>query len=263
MNDDDKKVLRGFCNAAIMGNIELVRDVLSEGIPADIALADLGLNGPTLLTLVVSKNNTAMAQLLIDYGANPNREACGSTPLISAAQIGSIKLIDLLVAAGADPNQRNAAGESPLYAACAMDRADAARRLVQLGADPDAKHPSGVSDRMMCAAGNITFAHTPPRSSGGPLVPPAGQGTRSQLEDAFANLPPEQLKQLFPALRLLIDDRVVKNEITAERALALKHALHDFQAATDLPDLEDRVPAMKAAKRRFVELYGKPELFGK
>jgi hypothetical protein len=82
------------------------------------------------------------------------------------------------------------------------------------------------------------------------------------LEDAFAKLPPEELKQLFPALRLLIDDRVIKSEITAERALALKHALDDVQAATNLPDLEDRVPAMKAAKRRFVELYGKPEMFG-
>jgi ankyrin repeat protein len=262
MNDDDKKVLRGFCNAAVMGNIELVRDVLSEGIPADIDLADLGLNGPTLLVLIVGKNNPAMAQLLIDYGANPNREVRGSTPLITAAQMGSVKLIDLLIAAGADPNQRNATGESPLYVACIMDRADAAKRLVQLGADPDAKHPSGVSDRMMCASGHITFPYTPPRSSGGPLLPPEGPGRRSQLEDAFAKLPPEKLKQLFPALRLLIDDRVVKREITAERAVALKHALDDFQAATNLPDLEDRATAMKAAKRRFVELYGKPEMFG-
>ena len=79
--------------------------------------------GTTLLHDVVKGHDTtAVAQLCVsgvDVGSDESRSgAVGNTPLITAATRGHTDSVDLLLAAGADPNATNRVGVSALSAAC-------------------------------------------------------------------------------------------------------------------------------------------------
>lgn len=91
---------------------------------ADVHAADK--NGVTALHHAVRFRNPAAVKTLIDYGADVNR-ACrrsGSTPLHRAVtttgapstagkQAEAREIIELLLAAGADPSIRNKSGKTP------------------------------------------------------------------------------------------------------------------------------------------------------
>jgi ankyrin repeat protein len=53
-----------------------------------------------------------------------------ATALTEAAIVGSTRVIDALLKAGADPNTKNPEGETPLMAVARSGNVDAARRLL-------------------------------------------------------------------------------------------------------------------------------------
>ena len=64
--------------------------------------------GATLLHLAASLSNHAMAELLLDLGADPDTRARdGEVPLHYAARFGDRRMVELLLARGADPTLRD------------------------------------------------------------------------------------------------------------------------------------------------------------
>ena len=89
---------------------------------------------------VMSHQNVKLAEALLDAGAPvDSRDAGGYTPLIWAANRGAVKLIELLLARGADANakttEKNNAGRTALMMA---NNVAAVRVLLAAGADPKA-----------------------------------------------------------------------------------------------------------------------------
>jgi len=76
----------------IKSNIEIIND-------------RMGFDGTTCLHHAASNNQSEMCQLLIRYGCNVNqRDKLGRTALMDAAEIGSVKVIEVLVKNNCDLN---------------------------------------------------------------------------------------------------------------------------------------------------------------
>lgn len=129
--------------AAALGNIEKVRELLAQGADSNVVMKDPVVIGENLLHVVnaspliaaVAKGHVEIVRLLLQHHADPNRKASeGFTPLILAAVVGDPELIRELSSAGAGLDVRNDYGDSPLFAALNFHRWGAARELVRLGA---------------------------------------------------------------------------------------------------------------------------------
>ena len=89
-------------------------------------------NNDTPLEVAISLDSADMVALLLEFGADPNRQSAshnydgsmfgGDTSLHEAVHMGSAKLVKLLLAHGADPNITNAAGLTPIELAHRKDR---------------------------------------------------------------------------------------------------------------------------------------------
>jgi ankyrin repeat protein len=92
------------------------------------------------LTDAILASQTELAAALLRRGASVNGESqFGSTPLYTAAVQGEVEIVRLLLEAGADPN-RESGGESegtPVCAAASWGRTEVVRLLLQHGADPN------------------------------------------------------------------------------------------------------------------------------
>jgi ankyrin repeat protein len=82
-------------------------------------------------------------RFLIEHGAELEHEDdSGTTPLMIAAYVGNNKSLDVLLAAGAQPNHRTSRGTA-LLLAVQNGQFSAARRLLAEGADPRLSDASG------------------------------------------------------------------------------------------------------------------------
>jgi len=87
--------------AAIAGDLDASQKLLARG-------ARVNMPGWTPLHYAASGPNTRVVELLLAQGADLEAEAPnGSTPLMLAAQTGPESTIDLLLRRGADPKRRN------------------------------------------------------------------------------------------------------------------------------------------------------------
>ena len=96
-------------------------------------------NRATPLITALERGDVAMARLLLERGAAADgRCGCvtGEPPLWAAVVLGELEGVELLLAAGADPNRMAATGNAPLHVAAMRGREDIARRLLAHGADP-------------------------------------------------------------------------------------------------------------------------------
>lgn len=121
------------------------------------------LEPPLCLALAGGQKSIAIAQDLLDLGADPNEKSTSSggsaplhlVPFCEAAPQNAVVLTQLLLKAGANAKQKNNRGETPLTLmagrACRSDNwaLDVCRLLLSYGADPDEPGGSGLSARMM------------------------------------------------------------------------------------------------------------------
>lgn len=120
--------------AIARGDLEDTRRHLA----ADPAAVHRGAN-PALTPLqqAILRNQTAIAEVLLTAGADPNlADGSARTPLHLAVVRGNPAIIDLLLARRADPNRRDRIGWTPLHHAGARDQVGIARALLDGGADP-------------------------------------------------------------------------------------------------------------------------------
>ena len=99
--------------AAFLGNLEIVQYLAAHG--ADINAAATNGSGYNALTGAVTGGHVAVAQWLLEHGANANyRYPAGYSLLLTAAANGRLDIAKLLLAHGADPHATTSDGKSPL-----------------------------------------------------------------------------------------------------------------------------------------------------
>ena len=117
--------------AAERGHTEAVQTLLEEG--ANVNGRGSGAY-PTPLLAAIEGQQLAVVQILLQAGANVESGTPDETPLSLAVANGSREIVELLLSAGADPNQRSEAGLTPLEIARLSKFDDLVERLTQAGA---------------------------------------------------------------------------------------------------------------------------------
>ncbi len=154
-------------DAAMQGDIDVVRSLLKEGMDVNAAQGDgmtalhwaaftdnvdiarmlsyaganmeaaTRINAMTPLVLAARNGSGSMVAALLEGGADANgMMTTGTTPLMFAAAAGSVAAVETLLDAGADANAvENAQGQTPLMFAASYDRDGVIKLLVDRGAD--------------------------------------------------------------------------------------------------------------------------------
>jgi len=117
-------------HAVASGDIDAAARALADG-------ADPNDAGPRMLNLVALEGTAEMAQLLIEHGAQRDRETVdGWTALTIADAWGNGAVAAVLESAGADPAQRSIHGFSDLHRAAPVGDIEAMERaMTVLGVD--------------------------------------------------------------------------------------------------------------------------------
>lgn len=135
---EEKKEENFIVYAAKNGDYELVKELLESGVPADANDYNLfkgnfvsSRDYNTALCEAVYLNDYEMAELLLEYGADPDyRNLSSNTPFRQVMNYKHYDTMDLFFSYGADPNLY-------LEEACRRANVEAVRRLLEYGADPD------------------------------------------------------------------------------------------------------------------------------
>jgi ankyrin repeat protein len=131
---------RRLAMTASLNNLVAARALLSKGVPVDSPAID----GATPLLVAAASGYTGLMQVFLAAGANPNsQDQHGDSPLMAAVRIGSIDAVTLLLHARADANDRDTAGRAALHWAARTGRADIVRLLLDEGATIDLVDDSG------------------------------------------------------------------------------------------------------------------------
>lgn len=103
--------------------------------------------GYTPLMLAAGVGDAAIAQVLIDNGADVNAGCRGVTPLMIAAKVGATDVMDLLLKHGAEVNAISDGRETALHFAARGGHATAIRRLLEHGFDRNLVSLANVYNR--------------------------------------------------------------------------------------------------------------------
>jgi ankyrin repeat protein len=101
--------------------------------------------GYTPLMQTVMRNDPKMVSMLLDKGAKIDQKNFYTelTPLMMAADNGSMELVELLVSRHANLNLQDGRGDTALMHAMAARQSKIAQRLTQAGADSTLKNKQG------------------------------------------------------------------------------------------------------------------------
>lgn len=129
-------------NMARLGNYSMTEFLLEKGVP--LVPKD---SGPLPLILAASRNYMKVIQVLLNNGANPNAAGgMGWTALFVAAEYGRPNMAELLIQHGAFANHTDQLGRTPLFRAVLWRNYDVARILLEKGnADPNVTTCAGRS----------------------------------------------------------------------------------------------------------------------
>lgn len=133
-NIPDEAQKSALLYACEKGDLKTVRALVSKGADVDAASK----YGDTALSVSIAGKHEDAARFLIDHGAD--LKAAGA--LSAAIGSGSLPLVKLLVAKGADVNRRDPGGMTPVMHAAKGDPATV-KFLIEKGAGIDAKDNGG------------------------------------------------------------------------------------------------------------------------
>lgn len=135
--------------AIVNRNPEQVQQLLKDG--ADINEVDKRWSNSTPIITAAQFGSIDCAILLLEYGADIRAKKSGDyTALHIAAQRGDIEFVELLLEAGADFEARTHIGIKPLMLAAQWDASLCVKQLIEAGADVHAKDDKG--DTALCKA---------------------------------------------------------------------------------------------------------------
>ena len=104
---------------------------------AQYAASVLGCAAPPHFMLAIVRNRVAMVQHMLELGASPSLRDCP----IRAAGVGALRVLEMLLDAGADKDQRSACGRwTPLSAAAASGHVHVLEALHRLGVNSTHYH---------------------------------------------------------------------------------------------------------------------------
>lgn len=130
--------------AAAFGRIDAVRAFLRAD-PESVNARDSNADGGTPLFHAAWGGNIAVAELLLEYGANVNeQDDTGETPIHGASAWGRSKMVRWLISSGAEVNVPSR-GYTPLHWAAQNGTGVVAQLLLEAGADPNALDHTGTS----------------------------------------------------------------------------------------------------------------------
>lgn len=103
-----------------------------------------------------SRGHEQFALGLVERGADAfsASEGISEAPLMSAVRLGWQRLLEALLAQGADPNVRDVRGHAPLHLAATLGREPALRALIRYGASPELRAADGQTPQGMALAAN-------------------------------------------------------------------------------------------------------------
>lgn len=138
-------------DAAMNGDLDLLRRLVQQE-QADVNEPQV--DGARALHWATHSNDLAMAEFLLDAGADPavlNR--VGAPPMLSALINGNAEMIELLLENGADANHAvSTTGDTPLMLAARTGIIEAVEVLLDHGAEVNASEAWGKTTPLMWAA---------------------------------------------------------------------------------------------------------------
>lgn len=144
--------------AAFNGDANIIKALVSAGADPNVQVVSFHAGEITPLISVINSNRedgVEVASVLISAKAqiNPTGKFLLS-PLMHA--VGNLELVKLLIANGADVNQKNFRGVTALMAAAVDGTPSVVRYLLEQGADVNASDKDGTT-ALMCAEGRRAY----------------------------------------------------------------------------------------------------------
>lgn len=128
-NARDKSNRAPLDKAADQGHIDAVRALVGAG--ADYP-------GYALISAIYAGRDD-IARFLLDSGASANVGSWGQTPLMAAADKGSLAMAQLLISRGADVRAQDSQSRGPLHMAASGGHYELCRLLLEAGVDPSGR----------------------------------------------------------------------------------------------------------------------------
>lgn len=139
--------------SAESGHSNIVTELLSAG--ASVNATTVRVQTPLLaaveLALASEPHFTCVRLLLAAYADTAIADEDGGFPLVVAAALGNLDVVEALVASGADLNQLDPQGCTPLYSSACFAKKHVVAYLVSKGADVNRQTLSGVSPLFIAA----------------------------------------------------------------------------------------------------------------
>ncbi|GFF54269.1 hypothetical protein IFM58399_09785 [Aspergillus lentulus] len=138
----DNELNSAFHLAAQFDSVEILDLLWAATADPETQIAEVNALRSTLLHIASGNNCSNVVKWLLDKGADPSlRDGAQNSAFHLAAQFDSVKILDLLWAATADPEtqitEKNASDNAPLHTASANDCPEVVRWLLDRGANVD------------------------------------------------------------------------------------------------------------------------------